>query len=87
LFFLLSIVVNNQPIPQAKSNFTKEKKTKKLATKLPEPALSNLTSSSKTTTKTNKTNNQKSKKEKEKSAHARTHTHTHKSKQQSKTSQ
>ncbi len=79
LFFLLSIVVNNQPIPQAKSNFTKQNKTKKLATKLTEPAISNLTSSSKTTTKKKtkkQTNKQKSKKEKEKSTHARAHTHT-----------
>lgn len=77
LFFLLSIVVNNQPIPQTKSNFTKEKKTRKLATKLTESALSNLTSSSKTTTTKKNTNNQKSKKEKENSTHARARTHTH----------
>jgi hypothetical protein len=79
LFFLLSIVFNNQPIPQAKRNFTKEKKTKKLATKLTEPALSNLTSSSKTTTKKKKkTNKQKNKKKKEKKrAHTRTYTHIH----------
>jgi hypothetical protein len=63
-FFLLSVVVNNQTIPQAKSNFTKEKKTKKLATKLTEPALSNLTSSSNTTTTTNKQTNKRAKKKK-----------------------
>ncbi len=87
LFSLLSIVVNNQPIPQAKSNFTKEKKTRKLATKLTEPALSNLTSSSKTTKKKKKTNKQTKEQKKKKKKSTHTHTHTHKSKQQSKTSQ
>jgi hypothetical protein len=78
LFFLLSIVVNNQPIPQAKRNFKKEKKTKKIATKLTEPALSNLTSSSKTTTKKKKkqTNKQTKEQKKKRKKRARAHTHT-----------
>jgi hypothetical protein len=60
-----------------KSNFTKEKKTKKLATKLTEPALSNLTSSSKnTTTKTTNKQTKEQKRKRKKHAHAHTHTHT-----------
>jgi flagellum-specific peptidoglycan hydrolase FlgJ len=79
LFFLLSIVVNNQPIPQAKSNFTKQNKTRKTSHKAHRTCNLKFDKLIKDNNqkKNKKTNKQTKEQKRKRKKHARARAHTH----------